>query len=140
GFVNASRTSTCTAGAMVTPAVTFDGCAANDRLEAAAARTVNVSLVTDARPGLDAVSCLLPARSTLKPAKLTRPFASLRSPAPPASVPVPTSASEMDWPGRLLPSASATCTRTAGASGTPATTFDGCTTTDRPGAHVTVIE
>src|ERR1051325_8234999 len=37
GFVNASRTSTWTAGAMLPPATTLPGCTANDRFAAAAA-------------------------------------------------------------------------------------------------------
>ena len=84
-----STTRTWTAGAIATPATTSEGCAVNDSAEAAAADTVNELVVAAASAPLDAVSCLLPARSTRRLPKLAMPLALLATAPPPVSVPVP---------------------------------------------------
>ena len=122
---NASPTLTCTAGAIATPATAFVGWTTKASVDAAAGETVNVALVVLGAAPHAAVSCLLPARSMLRPAKLAMPDAFVATPAPPVSVPVPTSASATLAPGTGLVNASSACTWTAGATLTPATTLVG---------------
>src|SRR5213075_686170 len=123
---NVSFTSTCTATDIVTPATTSAGWAVNDSALAAAGVTSNAAVVTVGSAPLEAVSCLLPTRSTLRPLKLAMPLALLTTAAPPVSVPLPTSASATEVPGTALSNASETRTWTAGAIATPATTSEGC--------------
>src|SRR5881628_1069959 len=121
----ASATLICTAGAIATPATTLVGWTVNASDAAAAGETVNAVLVTLGSAPLEAVTCLLPARLMLTPAKLALPLASLTAAPPPVSVPAPTSASETELPDTALPNPSTTLTRTAGAIATPATTSVG---------------
>ena len=122
---NASVTRTWTAGAIVAPAMALEGCTANASTEAAAGETVKVSLVSGVSRPSEAVSCLEPTRFTDSALNVALPFASVASGPPPVTVPVPTSVSVTDAPGTLLPSESAACTWTAGATATPATTAEG---------------
>src|SRR5206468_2434061 len=122
---NASETLTCTAGAIATPATTLLGWTVNASDAAAAGDTVNAVLVTLGSVPLEAVSCLLPTRLMLRPAKLALPLALLTTAPPPLSVPVPTSASDPHDARPMLPNASETLTWTAGAIATPATTLLG---------------
>src|SRR5438034_1429205 len=87
---------------------------------------MNALLVTGDSAPLDAVSCLLPTRSTLSPGNDAVPPASLTTGAPPVSVPVPTRDSATDAPATPLPNASVSLSCTAGDTVAPATTFDGC--------------
>src|SRR5439155_347386 len=87
---NASLTLTFTAGAIATPATTLLGPAVNVSAAGPAGETVNAALVTGASTPLDAVSCLLPVRFTLRPANVAKPFTSLGTAPPPVSVPAPT--------------------------------------------------
>src|SRR5207249_2141150 len=123
----ASATLICTAGAIATPATTLLGWTVNASDAAAAGETVNAVLVTLGSAPLEAVSCLLPARLMLRPAKLAVPLPWLAAAPPPARVPAPTSASDTEVPGTPLPKASATLICTAGATATPATTLLGWT-------------
>ena len=131
GFVNASRTSTCTAGATFTPATAPAGCTANVRFAAAAAETVKALLVAVGSTPLEARSCLLPARSTRRLLKLAMPDALLTTAPPPVSVPPPRSANVTDVPATGFVNASRTCTWTAGAIATPATSSAGWTAIER---------
>src|SRR5947199_174003 len=87
---------------------------------------MNALLETGDSAPLDAVSCLLPTRSTLSPGNDAAPPASLATAAPPVSVPVPTRDSATDVPATPLPNASVNLSCTPGVIVAPATTFDGC--------------
>src|SRR5207249_9792813 len=87
---NASVSVSCTAGDIVAPATTFDGCVVNANVVAAAADTVNAVLVTGIKAPLDAVSCLLPARSTLSAENVARPLPSLATAEPRRAARMPT--------------------------------------------------
>src|SRR5512134_1514087 len=129
-FPNASATFTCTAGVIVAPAATFDGCTSNETVAAAAALTVNDPLVAGVSAPLVALNCLLPVRSTDSPENVAMPFASVATAPPPVSVPVPTSDRLTSSVGTPFPNASATFTWTAGVIVAPAPTLLGCTSNE----------
>src|SRR5512134_411284 len=129
-FPNASATFTCTAGVIVAPAATFDGCTSNETVAAAAGLTVNETLVAGVSAPLVVLNCLLPVRSTDSPENVAMPFASVAVEPPPVSVPVPTSDRLTSSVGTPFPNASATFTCTAGVIVAPAATFDGCTSNE----------
>ena len=124
---NASLTWTWTPGTMRRPAIVLLGATANVSAAAAAGVTVNAALVAGATAPLAAVSCLLPARFTLRAGNVAMPAALLVTTPPPVSVPVPTSESDTGCPGTALPNASLTRTLGAGAIDAPATTLLGPT-------------
>ena len=77
GLVNASVTFTRTAGAIATPATALLGSTSNARLAGAAALIAKFALDTGPSEPVEALRCLLPARSTLRAENVAIPLASV---------------------------------------------------------------
>src|SRR5262245_14309925 len=127
GFVNASVTLTFTAGAIAAPAAALLGWTSNATVAAAPALIEKLVLSVGPAPEVEALSCLFPARSTLRAENVAIPLASVALGALPDSVPVPTRPSDTSSEGTGFVNASVTLTLTAGVMVAPAPTLEGCT-------------